>query len=153
MDGSLPILRVGMLSELTAFGLLPQRLTAWLAAAVGLITVLLATIGIYGITAHGIAQRRREIGIRVALGAQRWQVLGMVVRHAISLTGAGAIVGLAMSAGVAQLLTGFLFGVSALDPVSFLGSAVLLGAVALIASLIPARRAASLDPVQALRSE
>jgi ABC-type lipoprotein release transport system permease subunit len=98
-----------MLSELTAFGLLPQRLTAWLAAAVGLITVLLATIGIYGITAHGIAQRRRQIGIRVALGAQRWQVLGMVVRHAISLTGAGAIVGL--------------------------------------------QRAASLDPVQALRSE
>ena len=153
MDGSLPFLRVGMLSELTAFGLLPQRLAAWLAAAVGLITVLLATIGIYGITAHGVAQRRREIGIRVALGAQRWQVLGMVVRHAISLTGAGAIVGLAMSAGVAQLLTGFLFGVSALDPVSFLGSAVLLGAVALIASLVPARRAASVDPVQALRSE
>ncbi|HZM91988.1 MAG TPA: ABC transporter permease [Vicinamibacterales bacterium] len=153
MDGSLPILRAGMLSELTAFGLLPQRLAAWLAAAVGLITVLLAMIGIYGITAHGVAQRRREIGIRVALGAQRWQVLGMVVRHAISLTGTGAIVGLAMSAGVAQLLTGFIFGISVLDPVSFLGSAFLLGAVALIASLVPARRAASVDPVQALRSE
>jgi putative ABC transport system permease protein len=153
MDGNLPLLRVGVLSELTAFGLLPQRLAAWLAAGVGLITVLLATIGIYGITAHGVAQRRREIGIRMALGAQGWQVLGMVVRHAISLTGTGAIVGLAMAGAAAQLLTGFLYGIPALDPVSFLGSAFLLGAVALVASLIPARPAAAVNPVQALRSE
>ncbi len=153
MDGSLPLLRVGMLSELIAFGLLPQRLAAWLAAAVGLITVLLATIGIYGITAHSVAQRRREIGIRMALGARGWQVLGMVVRHAISLTGAGAIVGLAMGAAAAQLLTGFLYGIPALDPVSFSGSALLLVAVALAASMLPARRAASVNPVQALRSE
>jgi len=153
MDGNLPLLRVGMLSELIAFGLLPQRLAAWLAAGVGLITVLLATIGIYGITAHSVAQRRREIGIRMALGARGWQVLGMVVRHAISLTGVGAIVGLAIAAAAAQLLTGFLYGIPALDPISFAGSAVLLGAVALVASLLPARRAASVNPVHALRAE
>ena len=153
MDRNLPLLRVSMLSELTAFGLLPQRLAAWLAAGAGLITVLLATIGIYGITAHDVAQRRREIGIRMALGARRWQVLTMVVRHAVSLTGTGAIVGLAIAAAGAQLLTGFLYGIPALDPVSFAGSALLLAAVAFVASLLPARRAASVNPVQALRAD
>ena len=89
----------------------------------------------------------------MALGARGWQLLGMVVRHAISLTGAGAIVGLAIAAAASQLLTGFLYGIPALDPISFAGSAVLLGAVALVASLLPARRAASVNPVQALRSD
>ena len=132
-----------MLSELTAFGLLLQRNLAGSGRRTH--HRLARDDRNLRRLAHGVAQRRREIGIRVALGAQRWQVLGMVVRHAISLTGTGAIVGLAMSAGVAQLLTGFIFGISVLDPVSFLGSAFLLGAVALIASLVPARRAASVD--------
>ena len=80
----------GTLSELTAFGLLPQRLAAWLAAGAGIVAVLFATIGIYGIAAHNVAQRRSEMGIRMALGAQGWQVLGMVIRHAVALTGISA---------------------------------------------------------------
>jgi ABC-type antimicrobial peptide transport system permease subunit len=133
--------------------LLPQRLAAWIAGSVGVIALLLATIGVYGLTAHAVAQRRREIGIRVALGALRGQVVRMTVRRSLLLTAMGSAIGAILAAAFAQLLTGLLYGLSSIDPVSFIGAVMLLGAVALIASLIPARRAASLNPVEALRAE
>jgi predicted permease len=152
-DPGLPILQAGSLADLTAFALLPQRLAAWIAGSVGVIALLLATIGVYGLTAHAVAQRRREIGIRIALGALRGQVVRMTVRRSLLLTAIGSAIGVSMAAGLAQLLAGLLYGLSPVDPVSFIGAVVLLGAVALIASLIPARRAASINPVEALRSE
>ncbi len=100
-------------------------------------------IGVYGLTAHAVAQRRREIGIRMALGALRGQVLRMTVRRSLALTAVGSAIGLAVAAGVAQALTSFLYGISPVNPISFAGAAALLSAVALIASAIPARRAAS----------
>jgi predicted permease len=153
IDSSLPVLQAGALSDLTAFGLLPQRVATWCAAAVGGIALLLATIGVYGITSHSVAQRRREIGIRIALGARRRQVLGMTMVQAVTLTAISAGIGLAIAAAVAQLLTGFLYGITALDPISFGGAAITLAIVAVLASAIPARRAASIDPVEALRAE
>jgi predicted permease len=153
MDANLSVLQAGALAELTAFGLLPQRLAAWIAGSVGAIALLLAMIGVYGLTAHAVAQRRREIGIRMALGALRGQVLRMTVRRSLLLTMVGSVIGLGIAAGVAQLLTGLLYGISPTDPVSFAGSALLLGTVALIASVLPARRAASVNPVEALRAE
>jgi predicted permease len=153
IDVNVPALQAGSLAELTAFSLLPHRLAAWLAASVGLVALLLAMIGVYGLTAHAVAQRRREIGIRIALGALRGQVLRMTVRRSLLLTAIGSAIGLAIAAGVAQLLAGLLYGVSPIDPISFAGSIVLLGTVALIASVVPARRAASMNPVEALRAE
>ena len=153
LDPNLPILQAGTMADLTAFGLLPQRIATWFAAGVGMIALLLAMIGVYGITSHSVAQRRREIGIRIALGALRRQVLGMTIVQALTLTVISAGIGLAMAAGIAQLLTGLLYGIPALDPISFGGAALTLAIVALIASAIPARYAASIDPVEALRAE
>jgi putative ABC transport system permease protein len=153
MDPNLPVLQAGSLTEITAFNLVPQRIAVWIAGSVGTIALLLAMIGVYGLTAHAVAQRRREIGIRIALGALRGQVLRMTVRRSLLLTTIGSLVGLAIAAGVAQALTSFLYGISPIDPLSFAGAAALLGAVALVASAIPARRAASVNPVEALRAE
>jgi predicted permease len=153
LDANLPILQSGSLSEVTAFGLLPQRIAAWIAGSVGLIALLLAMIGVYGLTSHSVAQRRREIGIRMALGALRGQVLRMSVSRSLWLTAIGSAIGLAFAAGAAQLMSGLLYGISPLDPISFGGAVVVLGVVALAGSAIAARRAASVNPVEALRAE
>jgi predicted permease len=153
IDRNLPVLQAGSLAEVTAFGLLPQRIAAWIAGGVGTVALMLAMIGVYGLTAHSVAQRRREIGIRIALGALRRQILGMTVRRSLLLTAVGSAIGLGVAAAVAQLLTGLLYGVSPVDPISFGGAAILLGTVALLASVIPARRAATANPVEALRAD
>ena len=153
LDPNLPILQAASLADVMAFGLLPQRIAAWIAGSVGAVALMLAMIGVYGLTAHSVAQRRREIGIRMALGAMRGQVLRMTVRRSMLLTAAGSVVGLGLAAAVAQLLTGLLYGVSPVDPISFAGAAILLCTVALVASVIPARRAATVNPVEALRAE
>jgi predicted permease len=153
IDPDVPVLRSGALSDLTAVGLLPQRIAVWFAGSVGVVALLLAMIGVYGVTAHSVAQRRREIGVRVALGALRRQVLGMTIRQSVRPTIIGAAIGLIIAAGVAQLLTGLLYGIPPIDPVSFGGAAAALAFVAVVASLVPARRAASVNPVEALRAE
>ena len=153
IDPNLPIVQAGTMTDLTAFPLLPQRIATLFAGVVGAIALLLAMIGVYGITSHGVAQRHREIGIRIALGALRRQVLGTTIVQAMTLTAISVGIGLAMAAGIAQLLTGLLYGIPALDPISFGGAAITLAVVAVMASVIPARRAASIDPVGALRAE
>jgi ABC-type antimicrobial peptide transport system permease subunit len=153
MDPNLPVLQAGRLADIAAFNLLPQRIAVWIAGSVGAIALLLAMVGVYGLTAHAVAQRRREIGIRMALGGVRGQVIRMIVRRSILLTAVGSVIGLAIAAGVAQALTGFLYGISPADPLSFAGAAALLGVVAFVASAIPASRAASVNPVDALRAE
>jgi predicted permease len=151
MDPNLPIVQAASLAEMTAFTLFPQRLAAWLAAIVSTIGVLLAALGVYGVTAYHVNQRTREIGVRLALGALRGQVLGLILRHAGRLAVVGTTCGLAIAAVLTRLLEGMLYGVRPLDPVSFAGGAIVLGALAFIASLVPATRAASINPVDALR--
>ena len=151
MDPNLPIVQAASLAEMTAFTLFPQRLAAWLAAIVSTIGVLLAALGVYGVTAYHVNQRTREIGVRLALGALRGQVLGLILRHAGRLAVVGTTCGLAIAAVLTRLLEGMLYGVRPLDPVSFVGGAIVLGALAFIASLVPATRAASINPVDALR--
>lgn len=153
MDANLPVVRSATLAEMTAFGLFPQRMAGWLAAVVGAIGILLAALGVYGVTAYNVSQRRREIGIRVALGAHRTQVVRLIVGHAMMLAAAGTGLGLMAAALVTRVLEGMLYGLRPLDPISFTGGAVIFVALALIASLIPARRAASVNPVEALRAE
>jgi predicted permease len=153
MNPNLPILYTQSMEEVAAVGLLPQRVAGWVAGSLGLLGLLLAGTGLYGVTAFSTTQRTREIGIRMALGARRSDVLSLVLRQGLKLAGIGVAIGLALSLGAAQLIAGLLFGVSPADPPVLLAVAVGLGAVALLASYIPARRATQVDPMVALRYE
>ncbi len=141
------------LEENVGASLLPQRIAAGLLGAFGVVALLLAAVGLYGVVAFAVAQRTREIGIRVALGAQGGEVLGLMLRQGMTLAGIGLLVGVPLAFVVARLLSGFLIGTSVADPVVFGGAAGLLGFVTLVASYVPARRASKVDPMAALRSQ
>ena len=153
MDPALPPPRVMSLSNEMRFSLLPQRVAAWVAGAMGLVGLLLATVGLYGIVAYSVGQRSREIGIRMTLGAQRADVQRGVVRDGMRLAGIGVAAGLVLAVGVSQLLGAYLYGVSPLDAVTYLGMSLLFVAVTLLANYLPARRASMVDPMQVLRGE
>ena len=153
MNANVPVLSASTLPEMAAFTLLPQRLASWLAASMAFVGVFLAALGIYGLVAYSVGQRTREIGIRMALGAWRSQIMRAVMSGAALLAGVGVGLGLFAASLVTGLLTGMLYGIEPLDPVSFAGSAAVFVAVVILASLVPARRAASVDPVTALRAE
>ncbi len=110
-------------------------------------------VGVYGVLAYGVAQRTGEIGIRMALGAQRAQVLALVLRTGLILSACGIALGLAGAAAGARILQGMLFGITPLDPATFVVVSLLFGAVAMMACYLPARRATRVDPMVALRSE
>jgi putative ABC transport system permease protein len=116
------------------------------------VSLLLSAIGIYGVISYSVTQRTREIGIRTALGASGGQIIRLVLRHAVLMASAGIVAGLVLAAAGARLLSGFLFGVSARDPLTFAAVPIVLLAVAAIACVIPARRAARVDPLTVLRS-
>jgi putative ABC transport system permease protein len=130
-----------------------SRIGGILASIVGGLGLLLACMGVYGMVSYSVAQRTREIGIRMALGAQDVQVLGQVVRDGFQPIAAGILVGIAGSAAVSRLLAAILFGLSSMDAVSFAGVSLLLGFIALLATWLPARRATVVDPIVALRYE
>jgi len=153
VDPNLPLVRVTSLREVADFGLLPQRLAASVAGSLGSVALLLAAIGLYGVTAFTVARRTREIGLRVALGANPRRVKLLVVGQALKLTAIGGGVGLLLAVGMARLISDLLFGVSPFDPIAFGGTALALVLVTLAASYIPARRAANLSPTIALRAE
>jgi predicted permease len=146
MDGS-------TMTGLTAVVLLPHRLASWLAGGVALIGAFLAAIGIYGLASYTVSQRTREIGVRMALGALRAQVVRVILTTAARPVVIGATLGLIASSLATKLLAGMLYGVQPLDPLSFIGGALSFMTVAAIASVMPARRAASVNAVDALRSE
>jgi ABC-type antimicrobial peptide transport system permease subunit len=125
----------------------------WVMSVFGACALLLAAIGIYGLMAYAVGQRTQEIGIRIALGAQVAQVRKMVVVQGMALALIGIAIGLAAAFGLSQLITAFLFGVTARDPLVFVAMPVILTAVALAAVWIPARRASRVDPLIALRAE
>ncbi|MFN2397923.1 MAG: ABC transporter permease [Gemmatimonadaceae bacterium] len=141
------------MEEQLAGSLIPQRIAAAALGVFGALALLLASVGLYGVVAYAVAQRTREIGVRVALGAKPWDVLGLVLRQSASLVGAGLAIGLAASWALTRLLSNLLLGVSATDTVTFLGASLLLAIVAFVATYLPARRAASVDPMAALRYE
>ena len=115
--------------------------------------LVLAAVGIYGVLAFSVNQRRREIGIRVALGAQKFEVLGLVLRQGMGLTFVGILIGLAGAFAVARLMSAFLFETAPFDPVTFVTVAFILTIVSFAACWLPARRAANIDPMEALRTE
>jgi putative ABC transport system permease protein len=130
-----------------------ERLVATLSALFGALALLLAIIGLYGLTAYTATQRRTEIAIRITLGAQRSEVIGLVLRRGLALTAIGIAVGLAVAAVVTRYVETLLFGVTPVDPATFLGVSLIFVAVAAAASYIPARRASNVDPMMALRAE
>ena len=115
------------------------------------LAVTLAAVGLYGVMSYSVAQRTREIGIRMALGAQRADVLKLVVKQGMLLTGIGVLLGIGASLGLTRLISNFLFGVSATDAGTFVGLSILLFSVALLACWLPARRASGVNPMVALR--
>jgi putative ABC transport system permease protein len=141
------------LAEYNALLLFPLKLAASLLAALGVIAFLLASVGLYGVMSYAVSQRTHEIGIRMALGARPGQVLGTVVRQGMVLTAGGVGIGLVLALASMGLLASFLVGVSAFDPLTFAASSLFLGAVAAVASFLPARHATRIDPFAALRSE
>jgi putative ABC transport system permease protein len=131
----------------------PSRIVAALSGALGALALLLASIGVYGMVSYSVSRSIREIGVRMALGANGADVMRLVLRRAMRPVLIGALVGLALCAGVSQVLSSMLFGLSAHDPIAFLCVPIFLMAVALLASSIPARRAMRVDPMIALRCE
>jgi hypothetical protein len=115
--------------------------------------LLLGVVGIYGVISYTVTQRRREIGIRAALGAQQGELKRMFVRHGLVLAGIGAVIGLGAAAGLTRLMSSLLYGITPLDPVTYVAVPLVLVTATVLASYLPARRAASVDPVEALRVE
>ena len=152
-DPNLPVVHAQTLQQATAIGLLPQKIAAWIAGSVGVVGLLLAALGLYGLVAFSVAQRTREIAVRMALGATRESVLGLVLRQSARLALIGGVVGFALAIGVGLVLQSLLIGIRPIDPIAFGTAVSTLMVVLLAASWIPARRASRLDPMRALRSE
>jgi predicted permease len=150
---SLPIDRVFSMQEKVEKSILYPRLVAQLSGFFGVLAVLLSSLGIYGLLSYTVSQRTNEIGVRMALGAQPSQILKMVLGQGFATVGIGVIVGVAAAAALSRLVGNFLFGITALDSLSYVSAAVLLAIVALVACYIPARRAMKVDPMEALRYE
>jgi putative ABC transport system permease protein len=153
IDKNIPLQGPMPVSEYMKFSLLPQRIMTGVAGVFGLIGLLLAALGIFGMVSYSVAQRTHEIGVRMALGARSADVLKLILRQGLRVTLLGVAVGLAGAFAVTRLLESLLFGVSATDAGVFIGVPLLLAFVALAASYIPARRATKVDPMIALRYE
>jgi putative ABC transport system permease protein len=153
IDKDCPISRVATMDALLAATAIQRRFVLILFEAFGLVALLLAAIGIYGILAGSVSERTREIGVRAALGATRADILTLVLRQGMAMTGIGLVLGLCAALAAARALDAMLFGVSWLDSLTYLGATLLLFLISAIACFIPARRAASIDPMEALRIE
>jgi predicted permease len=153
IDATVPRPLVRSLEREAGTSLLPQRVAALVTGVLGGVGLLLAAIGLYGIIAYSVGRRTREIGVRVALGAQHGDVLRLVLREGIRLAATGVGVGIVLAAATTRLIAAFLFDVSPMDGLTFVAMSALFIAVALLASYLPARRAAATDPLTALRSD
>jgi putative ABC transport system permease protein len=153
MDAQASLFYVAPMEQLVASTISRPRLYATLLGVFAIVGLGLAVIGIYGVMAYSVAQRTREIGIRVAFGARRRQVISLVLGHSAVLTVAGIVLGLSGAAMLSRYLEGLLFGVTPLDPATFATTTTLFALVALVAACGPARRAAGVDPSIALRAE
>jgi putative ABC transport system permease protein len=153
MDATLPVYDIRTVDDMVGDAVAQPRLNTMLLAAFAALALLLAIVGIYGVVSDSVAQRRQELGVRVALGAQPRDVFRLVVRQGALLAGAGVAIGLAGSWILTPVLRSWLYEIEPSDPLTFVGVAGLLVAIALIATAIPARRATKVDPVMAMRAD
>jgi len=153
LDPTLPLYSVKTLTEHMKIPLFPARMAAGALGSFGVLALVLAAVGIYGVMSYVVAGRTREIGLRMALGAQSGNVRSLILRQGMTLALIGSVIGLAIAFGATRLLKSVLYGVSASDPITFVGVTFLLAIVALLACWLPARRATRVDPMIALRAE
>lgn len=153
IDSAVPVTRVRSMDEVVASSVAAPRALAVLLLGFGALAVVIGAVGVYSLIAYIVSWRTREIGLRLALGAQRWQIVLAVVRQSLLLAAGGCMLGLAGAMALSRALRSFLFEVSPVDPVTFCAVPALMATVALIAAWVPARRAAAVDPMVALRGE
>jgi len=153
VNSNLPVFLVRTVQDLYDQSMARTSFTLVLLAIAGVMALILGIVGIYGVISYSVLQRTREIGIRMALGAQPSGLKQMFVRNGLLLAGIGAFIGLGTAAGLTRLMSSLLFGVKALDPVTYAGVAAILVGAAALASYLPARRATRVDPLDALRAE
>ena len=151
IDPALALARSRKLSDLAGLGMLPHRIGAWMATSLGLLALFLSALGLYGVVALAVTQRTREIGVRIALGAKKRQVLARVLLSGLSLAAPGIVVGIVLTIALGQVVDAFLLGVDALDPLTYATVSALLLVVIVAACIVPARRASSVQPMEALR--
>lgn len=152
-DPSLPVFHVNTMEELKALSFWDRQLFGWMFATFGAVALLLASVGVYGVLSYAVSHRTQEIGVRVALGAGRRDVLRLIVGQGLRLAIIGVVIGLILTPFVTQAIGSQLYNVTPTDPASFVGVALFLTVVAFLASYIPARRATTVDPIIALRNE
>jgi putative ABC transport system permease protein len=153
LDGNATVDRIATMEQIVSNSVTRPRMYAVLVAVFSAVAVALAAIGLYGVMAYAVTQRTREIGVRMALGAQRFDVMRLVLRQSALLAAIGLFCGLAGAAALTRYLEGLLFGLTPLDPVTFLTVPVIFAAVATLAAYVPARRATLVDPITELRAE
>jgi ABC-type antimicrobial peptide transport system permease subunit len=153
VNANLPLARVRTLREIYNESMAQTSFTLVILGIAAAVTLLLGLVGLYGVIAYIVAQRRREVGIRMALGAAAGEVQRLFVRHGLLVTAVGLGVGVVAAAGVMRLLGALLFEVSPTDPATYVASGLGLGAIALLATWLPARQATRVDPATALRAE
>jgi predicted permease len=153
VNSNLPVAAISTMQDIYSESMARTSFTLVMLAIAGTMALALGILGIYGVISYAVSQRTREIGIRMALGANKSELLWMFVRSALVLTGVGTAVGLGAAAALMRLMRTLLFGISPLDPVTFTAVPVVLIAAAALASYLPARRTAAIDPVEALRAE
>jgi putative ABC transport system permease protein len=153
IDPMVPLFSVQSLDDLVANSFAPRKFDMYLFGAFAGVALLLAAIGLFGVTSYNVSQRIREIGLRRALGAEPRDILRLILGHGIALAAAGAAIGVSAAFGLTRLMQSLIFSVSTTDPATFAAVPVLLVLVALLACYIPARRATRVDPMVALRYE
>jgi putative ABC transport system permease protein len=153
VDKDQPISSVRTMEQVYAVAVSRERFNALLLSLFAGLALVLALVGLYGVTSYAVTQRTHEIGVRMALGAQQGEVLRLIIKQGMALTFLGVALGLGVAVAVTRLMTGILYGVTATDPITFAGVAILLAVVAFLACYIPARRATKVDPLVALRYE
>jgi ABC-type antimicrobial peptide transport system permease subunit len=153
LDPEMPVFDLSSMDERLYDSLARRRFAMLLLGAFAVIALVLAAIGIYGVMVYSVNQRTHEIGIRMALGAQRRNILALVIRQALILASIGTAVGLTGAFALTRIMSSLLYGVSATDPLTFVMTPLVLGGTALLAAYVPARRAAKVDPMAALRCE
>jgi ABC-type antimicrobial peptide transport system permease subunit len=153
LDAAIPVYGMKTVEGQLDETLLTDRLIAMLSAGFGVLATLLATVGLYGVMAFVVARRRKELGIRLALGAQRTDVVWMVMKEVLLLLGIGLVIGIPTALGAGRFVSDQLYGIQPYDPTIAVATLVLLTAISVLAGLIPAHRASRIDPIMALRYE
>jgi len=151
LDRDVPLIDVKMMGERFGDATWRTRVSAWLLGAFAVLALILSALGLYGVMSQGVEQRRRELGVRLALGAQRRDILRLIIRRVLGLAIAGIVIGLGLAVPTTRLLTALLYQVEPGDPVIFAALALVLLAVALLSGYLPAKRATEVDPLTTLR--